>query len=463
MAQPRGTKTLGWFVGTEFLREQRKNGKTDGNGGGGGAQTTRRAAWGGQRSSEIDSKSSSEPSSSSTNSNSPQRRQHSSYAGAARMNCIPGGSSTVSIIPLTMKESTVPSTLTTVIQKEEDYWFYDNEKDGYYYNQDGKTGWAKRQHDDPGPMRWERETPRRKHLNLRDSQGPVTPPQKQWIPQNIQNSQTQWKPQSLQNSQYPQNCQWILRSLQNPQNCQNSQNNLLATVRYDATSDGYYYDKGTMNVRWMRLQPDQRPSPPQGATMITPTPSPPESESTYGEALTEEQYALLMMIRHQSEDSEDSDGYQMPPTPPPTPRSPAEYVWAFTDLFSSAPLNQSIFDSEWLSSLNMKQENGAPLKKSDIELLNAIMADLKMGEKKLPNYINRNSILIQMEKIEFIPQHHRTNEGTPCRKRGRKSRSIRPINRFKRVFMRLEKRRFLETIEENLELEEVSVGSELDH
>ncbi|EGT48963.1 hypothetical protein CAEBREN_21774 [Caenorhabditis brenneri] len=439
MAQPRGTKTLGWFVGTEFLREQRKNGKTDGNGGGGGAQTTKRAAWGGQRSSEIDSKPSSEPSSSSTNcsstimtqnSNSPQRRQHSSYAGAARMNCIP-----------------------------EDYWFYDNEKDGYYYNQDGKTGWAKRQHDDPGPMRWERETPRRKHLNLRDSQGPVTPPQKQWIPQNIQNSQTQWEPRSPQYPQNPQNRQWISKSLQNPQNCQNSKNNLPATVRYDATSDGYYYDKETMNVRWMRLQPDQPPPlPPQGAT-----PSPPESESTYGEALTEEQYALLMMIRHQSEDSEDSDGYQMPPTPPPTPRSPAEYIWAFTDLFSSAPLNQSIYDSEWLSSLNMKQENGAPLKKSDIELLNAIMADLKMGEKKLPNYINRNSILIQMEKIEFIPQHHRTNEGTACRKRGRKSRSIRPINRFKRVFMRLEKRRFLETIEENLELEEVSVGSELDH
>ena len=88
-----------------------------------------------------------------------------------------------------------------------------------------------------------------------------------------------------------------------------------------------------------------------------------------------------MMIRHQSEDSEDSDGCQMPPTPPSTPRSPAEYVWAFTDLFSSAPSNQSIFDAEWLSSLNMKQENGAPLKKSDIELLDAIMADLKMGEK----------------------------------------------------------------------------------
>ncbi|CAL2038565.1 unnamed protein product [Caenorhabditis brenneri] len=83
---------------------------------------------------------------------------------------------------------------------------------------------------------------------------------------------------------------------------------------------------------------------------------------------------------------------------------------------------------------------------------------------KLPNYINRNSILIQMEKIEFIPQHHRMNEeGTPCRKRGRERRLIRPINRFKRVFMRLEKRRFLETIEENLELEEVSVDSELDH
>lgn len=432
MAQPREPTTLGWFVGTELLKEKRKNGKAQRAGGAGagveGAQTTKRAASGGQKSSDIDSKSSSEPSSSTNssstppiteNSNSPQKIQHSSYAGAARSNCIPGGSSTVSIIPLTMKESTVPPSLTTVIKKVEDYWFYDYKTDGYYYNKDGKTGWTKRQHDDPGPMGRELEVARRKHLK----QVPLTPPRKQYIPQNLQNSQAQWKPRSLLNTPNPQNLlQW------KPQNLQNSQKKLQETGRYDPTSDGYFYDQG---MRWVKRQPGQIPPPPPGY-----------SEYSCG---SDEQCS-----------SEYSEEYRMSPTPPPsTPRSPAEYIWAFTDLFSSAPSpNNSIFDSEWLESLKMEQ----PPLKSDVELLNAIMADLKMGEKKLPNYINRNSILIQMEKIEFIPQHRMEIQGgSPVRRRGRKSRSIRPINRFKRVFMRLQKsNNSLETIEENLELEKAN-------